>query len=131
LIPVSLLGILALIIAGVFGWIALGLEVGKRLASLFKMEWPLAVAAGLGTFLLSLVVNGIGFIACIGWVAPFLVTIIGLGGVILTRFGTQNYPSLGTPASGMTQAPIVIPPSSGGNVPPSENVPPSPSGEQQ
>ncbi|MCL4562226.1 MAG: hypothetical protein M1281_16645 [Chloroflexi bacterium] len=131
LIPVSLLGILVLVIAGVFGWIALGLEVGKRIAGMFKTEWPLAVAAGVGTFLLSLVANGIGFIPCVGWLAPFLVTIIGLGAVILTRFGIQDYPTAGTPVSGIPQTPIVIPPSSGANVPPSENVPPSPSGEQQ
>jgi hypothetical protein len=121
LIPVSLVGILLLIAAGLFGWVALGLEVGKRIAALFKTEWPLAVAAGIGTFVMSLVVNGIGFIPCVGWLAPFAVSILGLGGVILTRFGLRNYPPY-TPVSSTPVSPVQIYPTSGGNVPP---TPPS------
>ncbi len=92
LIPVTLLGFLVLIAAVLFGWVAIGLEVGKRIAALFNTVWPLPVAAGIGTFLMSLIVNGIGFIPCVGWLAPFLVGILGLGGVILTRFGMRSYP---------------------------------------
>ena len=92
LIPVSLLGLLLLAVAGLFGWITLGMEVGQRLSQLFNSEWPAAVAAGVGTFALTMVTFGIGEIPCIGWVAPFLVTSVGLGAVILTRFGTQTYP---------------------------------------
>ncbi len=92
LIPVSLLGLLLLAVAGLFGWITLGLEIGQRLSQLFNSEWPAAVAAGVGTFVLTIVSFGIGEIPCIGWIAPFLVTSVGLGAVILTRFGTQEYP---------------------------------------
>ncbi len=90
-IPVALLLILALIIATVFGWIGLGLEVGRRFAEIFKWDLHPPVAAGLGTFVLSLVVNGIGFILCVGWFAPFIVVLLSIGAVILTRFGTQTY----------------------------------------
>ena len=92
LIPISLLGLLILAIAGLFGWITLGLEIGQRLSQLVNSEWPAAVAAGVGTFVLTIVAFGIGEIPCVGWVAPFLVTSVGLGAVILTRFGTQTYP---------------------------------------
>lgn len=92
LIPVSLVGFLLLAIAALFGWIALGLEVGQRFAALFKTEWAPAVAAGIGTFVLTLVTFSIDSIPCIGWLAPFFVTALGLGGVLLTRFGTQIYP---------------------------------------
>ncbi len=92
LIPVSFLGFLLLGVMIVFGWIAIGLEVGKRMAqTLFRTEWTLPVAAGLGTLLLTLVVDGIGQIWCVGWIAPALVGLLGLGGVLLTRFGTQPY----------------------------------------
>ncbi len=92
LIPVSLLGLLILAVAGLFGWITLGMEVGQRLAGLFKAEWAPAVAAGIGTFVLTLVTFSIDSIPCVGWLAPFFVTALGLGGVLLTRFGTQVYP---------------------------------------
>lgn len=111
LIPVSLLGILLVVIAVTFGWIAIGTEVGRRIAVLLKQDWPLPISAGLGTFLLSLIVNGIGYIPCVGWIAPAVVAMLGLGGVILTRFGMQIYPT-----------PIVYPP----YAPPTPPVPPAP-----
>ncbi|MDP3184842.1 MAG: hypothetical protein Q8M58_06190, partial [Anaerolineales bacterium] len=52
-------------------------------------QWHPSLAAGLGTFLLALVANIIGLIACVGWLAPFLVTMLGIGGVIMTRFGAR------------------------------------------
>jgi len=91
LIPVSIIGLILLVVAAVFGWVALGLEVGQRLAKALNQEYQPVVAAGLGTLVLSLVVNGIAFIPCVGWLVPFLVAALGLGGVLLTRFGAQAY----------------------------------------
>jgi hypothetical protein len=91
LIPVSLIGVIVLIVAGVYGWIAVGLEVGHRLAKSLKWELHPAASAGLGTLLLTFVVGGIGMIPCIGWIAPLIVASLGVGGVILTRFGSQAY----------------------------------------
>lgn len=104
LIPVSLLGGFLLTLIWCFGVIVVGTEVGRRLVLLLGQEWPLAIAAGVGTFLLTLVMNGIGRIDCIGWVVPVLVAILGVGTVLLTRFGTQSYP----PYSPV--APVVPPP---------------------
>ncbi len=39
LIPLSLIGILLLAVAFLYGWIAVGLEAGDRLAGLFKVQW--------------------------------------------------------------------------------------------
>lgn len=89
--PISLLGAILLIVAAVYGWIAIGLAVGNRLATSLKWEMHAAAAAGLGTLLLTFVVGGFGLIPCIGWVAPFIVASLGLGAVILTRFGSQPY----------------------------------------
>jgi hypothetical protein len=90
-IPVAAIVTLALIVAAIYGWIGLGLEVGRRLAEVSKWDLHPAAAAGLGTFIFSLVVNGIGFIPCVGWLAPFIVVLLSIGAVILTRFGTQAY----------------------------------------
>jgi hypothetical protein len=95
-IPVSLLLALALVIAWAFGVIAIGLELGKRIAVIFKGEWHPALAAGVGTFILVLVMYGIdAVIPCVGWLPKLIVAILGIGAVLLTRFGSQPYPSEG------------------------------------
>ncbi len=91
LIPVSLVGIFVLALAVLFGWIALGLEVGQRFTRMINQEWALPLSAGVGTFLLTLVTGVIGFVPCIGWLATFLVTLLALGGTLLTLFGSRMY----------------------------------------
>ncbi len=91
LLPVSLLGILVLLGAVVYGWIALGMEVGQRMAVLLKTEWSPPVSAGLGTLVLSFVTWLVGLIPCLGWLMVLLAASIGLGGVVLTRFGARPY----------------------------------------
>jgi len=93
LIPVTLIATLVLLVAWMFGWVALGLEIGRRIAKLFNAEWAPAVAAGVGTFILSLVLGGFSqLVPCVGWIPQVLVGIWGLGAVVMTRFGTQSYP---------------------------------------
>ena len=75
----------------VFGWIALGNEVGRRIGTAMKWELTDPAAAGLGTLLLSLVAGGIDFIPCVGFLLVVVVASIGLGAVMLTRFGAQEY----------------------------------------
>jgi len=110
LIPLSLLGFLALVTALVFGWIAVGVEVGDRLMTMFRTTWTMPVSAGLGTLVLTVVASAIGQIPCVGWVLPFVVAMVGLGSVVLSRFGTQTY--LGAAAvqpPATTQVPAVAP----------------------
>jgi cytoskeletal protein CcmA (bactofilin family) len=92
LIPVAVIAVFALVIASVFGWIALGCEIGVRFTKAIHQEWHPALSAGLGTFALSLVtaaLTGIPVVNCIGWLLPFLLGMAGLGAVIMTRFGMQ------------------------------------------
>ena len=86
--------------AGVFGWVALGTEIGLRLMNTTNREFPLPLVAAVGTFLLNIVANGIGLLPCIGWVMPTLLGLVSLGAVFMTRFGTR--PLLIT----ATQAPV-------------------------
>jgi hypothetical protein len=108
-IPISLLGLFLLVVAWAFGIIALGVETGKRLAALMKQDWALPVSAMIGTFLLTLLVNGLGaLVPCIGWIVPALVGMIGLGAVLVTRFGAQALPEAAAVAPG-TQVVDTIP----------------------
>jgi hypothetical protein len=92
LIPVSLIIIFALIVAGVFGWIAIGYEIGQRFTKAIHQNWHPAFSAGLGVFALTLVaraLTGIPVLNCVGWLVPFLLGLAALGSVIMTRFGMQ------------------------------------------
>jgi hypothetical protein len=91
--PLSLIGGLLLAAAWAVGLIALGLELGKRLAKMFNQDWAPGLSAGVGTLILIVILNGLRVIVpCVGWVFPGLAGMVGLGAVILTRFGTQPYP---------------------------------------
>lgn len=91
LIPVSLVAFIALGLALLLGFIAVGYEVGQRLATLFKTTWHPSISAGVGTLLLSLVTGIAGLIPCMGWVIGFIVGIVGLGAVITSRVGSEKY----------------------------------------
>jgi hypothetical protein len=92
LIPIALIGVFLLLLAWIFGMIAMGLEVGKRISVAFKQQWHPAVAAGLGTLLLMTVLNVLQTtIPCVGWIPKALVGFLGLGAVLLTQFGTKPY----------------------------------------
>jgi hypothetical protein len=95
LLPVSFLGIVLFVVAWLYGMVAVGLEVGKRLLTALDQEYQPIMAAGLGTLVVSLVLGGIGFIPCVGWIGSFVVGMIGLGAVLLTRFGSRGYPENG------------------------------------
>jgi hypothetical protein len=93
LIPVSLLGAALLVALVIFGWVAIGLELGKRLAQALHQDWHPAVSAGIGTFGLTLVTLGFSrVIICVGWMLPFLVSMVALGAVMLVFFGARPNP---------------------------------------
>jgi len=108
LIPVALIAVLVLTVALLFGWIAIGYEIGRRLAVLLKTHWAEAISAGLGTLVLGTIIWLFGYIFCLGGLISILVASVGLGGVILSKFGTQGYPTNSSTRS--TLIPPVIPP---------------------
>lgn len=129
-IPLALIGAFLLWAAWLFGVVALGLEVGERMTSMMHQDWAPAVSAALGTFVLTLVINGVGAIVpCIGWLVPLLVGLVGLGAALLTRFGAHSYPpepdypAERLPAPGGPVEPIA--PVKVADAPPSESLPPT------
>lgn len=119
LLPVTVVGFLLLVVLALYGWIALGYETGQRLAASLKQEWAAPVAAGVGTFLISLVLGGVAkVIPCVGWMIPWVGAGFGLGAVILTQLGTQDSPPTGG------SAPEALPAPSGDAA-----APPAPSGD--
>ncbi|MQC26587.1 MAG: hypothetical protein DWG76_03945 [Chloroflexi bacterium] len=96
LIPVAFLLVLLVGFACIFGWVAISLEVGERLVRAMNMEWDAPIQAGVGALVLTFGISLIGLVPCLGWLVSwgggFLVLLLGLGGVMLSRFGTQEYP---------------------------------------
>ncbi|MEP7359147.1 MAG: polymer-forming cytoskeletal protein, partial [Anaerolineales bacterium] len=99
-IPVVMVLALLAAVLLTFGWIAMGLEVGKRLAHALNVNWSLLADAALGTLLLTLVANSIGLTPCVGWVVPTVIGFVGMGGVILAIFGNRAYPAPAAPLVG-------------------------------
>lgn len=96
---VFLLG-LAVIVAAILGWIALGERLGRWLVgSLNLKSRSLTVTAGLGTALLTLLLGVLSLVPPFmfgeGFGASLLAGVlacVGLGATALTRFGTRPYP---------------------------------------
>jgi len=113
LIPVAVLVVavaaLGIALAGLFGLIAIGYEVGERFSHSINQTWAPVFTTGFGTFLIMLVGGAFAQVPCIG---PFVVLLVGLvatGAVILTRFGSQPLPmavtTVSSPPTNANQAP--------------------------
>lgn len=97
-LPISLILLIVLAIAWVFGIVAIGLETGQRISKMINQVWAPAVSAGIGTLILTFVLNGIGLLVpWVGWIIPALVGMVGMGAVLLTRFGSNVYPDNSSP----------------------------------
>lgn len=90
LIPVALAVAFMLVLAGLFGIVALGMEVGDRFTKAIHQTWEPVLSAGLGAFLLAIVVSTVNLIPCVGWLASVLVGLLGLGAAVITLFGTRS-----------------------------------------
>ena len=101
-IPLTIIGAVVLLVAMLFGWTAVGTEVGKRLAVAFKWNWSPVLHALVGTFLLAVLLSAFELIPIIGWLASVVVSMFALGGVVLTRFGRHEY----LPPSNVTPPPV-------------------------
>jgi hypothetical protein len=116
LLPVALLGLIPLALAWLFGIIAIGQEIGDRLARAVQKDWAPTVTASLGTFVLVFLLaaidalNGlVPFMVCVTWIIPALVGLLAIGAVVITRFGAQPIQSAPAnplfPPSGSSQPP--------------------------
>src|SRR5512142_287293 len=114
LIPVALAAVVLLVLAWLFGVVALGMEVGDRFTKAIHRTWEPVLAAGAGTFLLVIAVGIVGQIPCVGWLAPVIVGLVGLGAAVITIFGTRvvQLPAAIVPASPTTGTEAPLPPAS-------------------
>jgi hypothetical protein len=126
--------VLALAAAWIFGWIAVGYLAGEKILEAFKArEIAPVLAVVIGVFILAIV----GAVPCLGWLISLLIGTVGIGAVILTRFGTRPYPY--TPAWAPVGPMGPLPPTatpgpsmpSTGLVPATPSAPPAPQSEDK
>jgi cytoskeletal protein CcmA (bactofilin family) len=87
-IPVAVLLVLAAVAAGLFGWIAIGVLLGHRLLVALHTSQPQPVLEiVVGVAVLTLLAQ----VPCLGWLLGVIASAVGLGAVVLTRFGTMHY----------------------------------------
>jgi len=96
LAPLALLMALVLVVAWLFGWLVVGWMIGQWLVKALNARQTTPVLEmAVGVILLTLLWRLPRVIPCLGWLVSVGVLIvagsIGLGAVLLTRFGTQLY----------------------------------------
>lgn len=91
LIPVTLVGLLFLVLTAGFGLIALGLVLGGLLGRLIRRSLSPGMAASLGSGFVAIVLVFVGNIPAVGLVLVVLVTAVTSGAALLTRFGTRRF----------------------------------------
>lgn len=86
----TIIPIFVIVCAWILGIVALGQEVGDRFMRAINQTWQPIIATAFGTFLLTLVAGFIDLIPCAGWLFNLILTLVGIGGVMMTRFGSQT-----------------------------------------
>jgi hypothetical protein len=68
-------------------------------SNIFKTNWHPVLTAILGNLVLFLFASALDLIPCIGGFLVFVASLFGLGVVVVTLFGTRDYPRGSTPSS--------------------------------
>ena len=100
-IPVALVLLIAYAVSALVGWVAVGKLVGDRLLLMAKYQ---ARTPLLGILCGTLLITAIAQVPCVGGVFSLLVLSLGIGGVVLSRFGLLEDP-FWTPYSAPSGAP--------------------------
>lgn len=86
--PVGLIMLLAFLLSIIWGWVALSSIAGGKITEWLKLDWDDEPSAILGAFVIGIATSLISIIPCIGFLINLVIASFGLGGVLLSRFGT-------------------------------------------
>jgi hypothetical protein len=99
LIPLALAAAFLLVLAWLFGVVALGHVVGERLSQAMNRSWEPVLTAGFGAFVVGIVLGTSSQIPCVGWLASALIGLVGLGAATMTLFGTREQYRVAAPVA--------------------------------
>jgi hypothetical protein len=86
--PIGIILILAFLIANIWGWAGISFVIGDNIARWLKLDWPEETEAAAGAVLLGLGSALLAFLPCIGFMISIMVSAVGLGGIVISNFGT-------------------------------------------
>jgi hypothetical protein len=89
-IPFALVGAMLVGLGVLVGWVGLGAYVGRLLADAFGQRWSPPLKAAVGAFTVGVAVAVLGTVPALGGLARFGLTLVALGALTLTRFGTRG-----------------------------------------
>ena len=93
LIPIALLLALVLAAAALLSWVVAGWLVGRKLLAVLNLRnATVVIEAVVGTLVLAVIYFLFGIIPCTEFIVGLLIVSLGLGAIVLTRFGTRPYP---------------------------------------
>jgi len=85
--PIGIILLLVLLICNIWGWAAIAKIIGDGLAHWLKLNWIEAAIVLLGALVAGLCASLISLVPCVGFLINNLLSAIGLGGILLSRFG--------------------------------------------
>jgi hypothetical protein len=88
--PVGLLVLIAFLLALLWGWVALASIIGNQAKLWLSLDWGEQSSSILGAAVLGIGTALISFIPCLGFFINMVIASFGLGGVLLSRFGTSE-----------------------------------------
>jgi hypothetical protein len=88
--PIGLILLLLLVISYIWGWIGLSFLFGQRLFTWLGLEQKNEIITVAGAAILTLLTMLIGLVPVAGFLLNLMVSSIGLGGVVFSRFGIYS-----------------------------------------
>lgn len=90
LIPLALATAFLLVLAWLFGLVALGHVVGEKLTRAMHRAWEPVLTAGFGAFIVGIVLGTSNQVPCVGWLASALIGLVGLGAATMALLGARG-----------------------------------------
>ncbi|GAB4471570.1 MAG: hypothetical protein Kow00124_08740 [Anaerolineae bacterium] len=91
LIPVTLIGMGLLVLTIAYSGVAYGAALGQIIARWLKWQANPSASTALGTAIFLILVNALDLIPIAGSILVLITAALGLGAVLLTRFGLHDY----------------------------------------
>ncbi|MDO9545751.1 MAG: polymer-forming cytoskeletal protein [Pelolinea sp.] len=88
--PIGIILILTFLLANVWAWTGISLIIGNVITKWLKLDWAEEAKVVVGAVFLGLISTSLAFIPLIGLALNVTVSAVGIGGIVLSKFGTSE-----------------------------------------
>jgi len=86
--PIGIILILAFLIVDIWGWAGISFIIGNNFTCWLKLDWSEEAEVTIGAVLLGLASTLLAFLPCVGFMTSTMISAVGLGGIVISKFGT-------------------------------------------